>query len=221
MKNIEVNKKKLMMLKDKAIFSPLDGQNGYVFPVGNKIFKIEKIATNDIIYHETVNYHLKNSNTFYLLQKLGDLQPNIKLSKFPISTLTYSGNYFGNVQLNFLNYSKMRDLINNHEISLEFLRKHLLETLEIVKELGEYEIEYCDLHPSNLLFDGNETILIDFDDPDRVKFTENALKVNYSRMYVYILYYLKSIRLKALDYQNLKDFIENIEVDSIKNGMIK
>lgn len=221
MRNIEVSRDMLFTLKEKSFSSDLEGKYGVVFPFGNKVIKMDKFAINEIVHSKTICFNPKRNQTYDLLHDLGKKQESIRLVDFPISTLTYNGNYFGNVQISYLNYTKMRDLITENRLTFRFLKKHLLDTLEIIKELSDNDIEYTDLHPSNLMVNRTKTKLIDFDDSDRVQLSTEAKKVNYDRMLIYIGFYQKIIKLRNMNYDELKEYIDGITLDSLKNGIVK
>ncbi len=116
----------------------------------NKVYCIKKINKRDIFEQKMVNQLNKeisimyNINHPYSIKLINHFEDNEKL--YLILELAENGSVYDYIQNNRKNKKK---------INIDFIKKIIIETIEIIKYLHSLNIMYRDIKPENILLDEN------------------------------------------------------------------
>ena len=135
-----------------------------VFGKENGVYIYQDIENDNLayrIYDEFAEYGFNGYHDDVLIYELNKRRENVKLTDFPNGIVTYNGNIIGQIIPYYPNsetifsYAKETNNIN--------IIKYYRRMLDILIELYNNGIIYCDAHAKNFLIVNNKVKLIDFD----------------------------------------------------------
>ncbi len=152
------------------------------------------------ITEEAQNQAVSNELEIKFIKKLKELQPNIKLTKFPTGIVTLENRVVGQEIIYLNNYITLANYLEEHKLTEDIINK----IIEILLELYENNVLYNDIHPNNFMInpENKDVQLIDFE-----KSQVNLEKTEYTKEV-----FLRSV--KAF-FQMLKKYF-NIHVEEEK-----
>ena len=219
MKKLALTKEFYTKLANKSLELKIEGQFGSIIPDGEICYKLDTDVRNHFLSNTYIPCYIESRSrlTEYLLELLGKKQSKIKLSDFPHTILTYYGMYVGNIQKYYSNYDMIGNLLSKRLITIDELKICLHSMLDSLEELGKNGIVFLDQHDGNVMFNGKESKLIDFDSPDYTIFDKHTFSI-YESFYEnflcqYVLMIPDYVNEPLLNYNSLKNYIDNLTED--------
>lgn len=217
MKKLEISKEFYRKLANKSLDLCKFGSYGEIIPDGDICYKLDSSIKYCFLCDTAPTCFLENrgKETIQLLEELSKRQPNVLLSNFPHTILTYRGEYIGNIQKYYKDYKSLETLIEERELSIDELKLLLHSMLDALEELGRNGIIFLDQHDGNVMFNGSNSKIIDFDTPGYTLFDRHSFS-NYEAFYenlisTYVLLKPNIENEPILNYKGLSNYIDSLE----------
>lgn len=170
----------------------------------------------------TYKYYYHHDDRF--IAKLQVIQPNVKYTEFPTGVVTMDNKIIG-IEEPF--YSNVDTFLKELKDGMdkEDALYYIHQMLDIISELYNNGIIYCDLHPDNFLVDKENKLLhlIDFD--EKYVFFRNEEKTNSSyqdmieNFYTQIInqtFNILNIPITIKDVNTLEDLYDIIDLERVR-----